>query len=144
MSTRANIQKDFSAAWKGLYALSTVVVESGLSTTLNELIKVRSSQINQCAFCLDMHTKEALKAGITPQKLFMLNAWKESTQFTDEEKAVLAITEAVTKISENGVPDDVYENAQKHFDNGSIAKIVMAIIVINSWNRVAISAGFQA
>lgn len=144
MSTRANIQKDFSAAWKAQYALSTVISESPLPVILKELIKVRASQINQCAYCLDMHTKEALKAGETPQRIFMLNAWKESTQFTEEEKAVLALTESVTKISEHGVPDEVYENAQKYFDNTTIANIVMAIVVINGWNRIAISSGFQA
>lgn len=138
MSTRIKIAETTPNAWKAVYALS-VTVESGLSKTHSELIKIRTSQINGCAFCLDMHTKDALKYGETPQRIFLLNAWKESGLFTEEEKVVLAIAEEITLIHDRGLTDETYNKALQYFTEDYIAHLIMAAVTINAWNRIAIS-----
>ncbi|RYE26520.1 MAG: carboxymuconolactone decarboxylase family protein [Sphingobacteriales bacterium] len=140
MEQRLQIDQLMPESWKAMYTLAGSQLKTNLSHTLRELIKIRASQINGCAYCLDMHTKDALKYGETQQRLFLLNAWKETSLFTDEEKAVLAITEEVTLISQRGLSEATYQNARKYFDEETIAQIIMAVVTINAWNRIAISS----
>ncbi|MFF3319498.1 carboxymuconolactone decarboxylase family protein [Streptomyces sp. NPDC003035] len=108
--------------------------------TLYELIKIRASQLNKCAFCLDMHTKDALAAGESVERIVQLSAWEESRHFyTERELAALALTEAVTVLTDGFVPDEVYAKAAAHFDETELARIIGAITVINAWNRIAVS-----
>lgn len=125
--------------YKAMFALENYLQNAQLSKTHLELIKIRASQINGCAFCIDMHTSDALKQGETAQRIFLLNAWKETELFTEEEKVVLAITEEVTLINQHGLTDATYAHAAKLFDEHYIAQIIMAVATINAWNRIAIS-----
>lgn len=140
MEQRVNIQHAQPEAYKALYNLAGILSKSTVSPILKHLIKVRASQINSCAFCINMHTKEALKIGETQQRLFLLSAWKETNLFTDEEKAVLALTDEVTLIHHNGVSDDTYKKAGKFFSPETIAEIIMLIVLMNVWNRIAVSS----
>lgn len=126
-------------AYKALLPLETYIQNSTLTKTHKELIKIRASQINGCAFCLDMHTKDAMKFGETPQRIFLLNAWRETDLFTEEEKIVLELTEQITLISKGGVSDDLYNKAIATFGENYVAQIILANVAINSWNRIAIS-----
>jgi len=139
MQNRINIQKLEPKAYELMFALENYLQTSALSKTHLELIKIRASQINGCAFCIDMHTRDALKYGETAQRIFLLNAWKEATVFSEEEKVILAMTEEITLISKNGVHDETYAKAEKLFDSNYIAQIIMAITTINAWNRIAVS-----
>ncbi|MBO6211724.1 alkylhydroperoxidase AhpD family core domain-containing protein [Algoriella xinjiangensis] len=139
MENRINIQTLEPNAYKAMFGLESYITNSGLSKTHLELIKIRASQINGCAFCINMHTTDALKQGETAQRIFLLNAWRETELFTPEEKVVLAITEEVTLISQNGLSDKTYSEATAMFDENYIAKIIMAVVTINAWNRIAIS-----
>ncbi len=139
MKTRINIQKLEPAAYEGMLALETYLRKSTLSSSHLELIKIRASQINGCAFCINMHTTDALKNGETAQRIFLLNAWRETDLFTEEERCILAITEEVTLINQNGLSDETYAQAQKLFADNYLAQIIMAVVTINSWNRIAIS-----
>jgi AhpD family alkylhydroperoxidase len=139
MEQRVDIEKTQPEAWKSLYQLALILDKSTLSPILKHLIMVRTSQINSCAFCINMHTKEALKIGETQQRLFLLNAWKETTLFTDEEKAVLTLVEEVTLIHHNGVSDITYKAAEKYFSAQTIGEIIMSTVLINAWNRIAVS-----
>ena len=103
-----------------------------------ELVKIRASQINGCAYCLDMHTQDARAAGESEQRIYALMAWRETPFFTDRERAALAWTEAVTRISE-GIPDELFDETRRHFNEQEIADLTWAVVVINSWNRLAIS-----
>jgi AhpD family alkylhydroperoxidase len=112
----------------------------GLDPTLIELVKIRASQINHCAFCLDMHTKDALAAGESVERIIQLSAWEESQHFyTGKEIAAIELTEAVTLLTDGFVPDEVYERAAKHFDEAELAQLISAITVINAWNRFGVS-----
>ena len=114
---------------------------AGLDQKLLELVKTRASQINGCAFCLDMHTHDALELGESPRRLFVLDAWRETDFFTEQERAALALTEAMTRMSEHGdVPDDVYAEATRVFSEEQYRVVAWAVIVINSWNRMAITS----
>lgn len=126
-------------AYKAMFELEKYLAVSGLSKMLLHLIKIRASQINGCAFCIDMHTTEARHHGETEQRIYALNAWHETVFFTPEERAVLALTEAVTLIAENHVSDQVYEEVSRYFDSNKVAQILMAIVTINAWNRIAIT-----
>lgn len=106
---------------------------------LIELVKMRASQINGCAYCLDMHSKDARAAGETEQRLYALNAWRETPFFTDRERAALAWTEAVTLVADGHVPDQVYEETRKYFSEDEMVNLTMAIVTINSWNRLSIA-----
>ncbi len=139
MENRFDMQQVEPNGYKAMFALENFIQNSQLSKTHIELIKIRASQINSCAFCIDMHTKDALKQGETAQRIFLLNAWKEATLFTKEERAILAITEEVTLISQHGLTDATYAAAEKLFDQQYIAQIIMAVVTINAWNRIAIS-----
>jgi AhpD family alkylhydroperoxidase len=112
----------------------------GLDPKLRELVKIRASQINHCAYCLDMHTKDALAAGESVERIVQLSAWEESRHFyTERELAALELTEAVTVLTDGFVPNEVYEKAAKHFDEAELAQLIAAIAVINAWNRFAVS-----
>ncbi|MFI2629954.1 carboxymuconolactone decarboxylase family protein [Streptomyces collinus] len=112
----------------------------GLDHTLYELVKIRASQINHCAFCIDMHTKDALAAGESVERIVQLSAWDESRHFyTAKEVAALELTEAVTVLTEGFVPDEVYDNAAQHFEEAELAQVIAAITVINAWNRFGVT-----
>ena len=116
-------------------------VRSSVEPRLLELIKVRASQINGCAYCIDMHIKDALKAGETFQRLYSLDAWRETDYYTDKERAALKLTETLTLIAENHMSDELYRELQDHFSKEEIANLTLAICQINSWNRLAIAFG---
>lgn len=123
------------------FVQESFVKESGLDPTLYKLIKIRASQINGCSFCIDMHAKELLKKDEALDRILMLTVWREVPIYTDEEKAVLELTEYVTKISESGVPQQVFDNVHKYYTKQQYINIIMAINTINTWNRLAISTG---
>jgi AhpD family alkylhydroperoxidase len=122
-----------------MMALENQIASSGLEQSLMELVKTRASQINGCAFCIDMHTRDARKRGETEQRLYLLNAWRESPCYTERERAALAWTEAVTLISETHAPDDVYNEVRAHFSEAETANLTILIGAINTWNRLSIS-----
>ncbi|SNC68393.1 alkylhydroperoxidase AhpD family core domain-containing protein [Hymenobacter gelipurpurascens] len=136
---RLNLQTTEPEAYKAMYGLEKYLSTSGLSHAHKHLIKVRASQLNKCAYCINMHTQEARKDGETEQRLYLLNAWRETSLFTPEEKALLALTEEVTFIGQAGVSDATYQQAAALFDEHYLAQAIMAIVVINAWNRIAIS-----
>ncbi len=139
MKPRMNFFQAAPDTVKALMALETQIASSGLEQSLMELVKTRASQINGCAFCIDMHTKDARKRGETEQRLYLLNAWREAPCYTDRERAALAWTEAVTLISETHAPDDVYSGVRAHFSEAETVNLTMLIAAINAWNRLAIS-----
>lgn len=139
MESRVNIETAKPDAWKAFYHVSTVLAKSALTPIQKHLISIRTSQLNSCAFCLNMHTQEALQSGETQQRIFLLSAWKETHLFSDEEKAILALTEEVTLIHQHGVSDDTYQNAAKFFSSEAIADVILAIVIMNAWNRIAVS-----
>jgi len=130
----------FSDGINAMYALEKAVRRSGLERPLLELVKVRASQINGCAYCIDMHTKDARAGGETEQRLYALSAWRETPFFTERERAALALTESVTLVAQTHVPDEVVEEAKRHFDDDELAKLLYAIVVINAWNRLGVTA----
>lgn len=139
MSNRVKIQNAFPEAWKAMYGVETTLANTNIPLTTKELMKVRASQLNQCAFCIDMHATSALKNGETAKRLLLLDAWKETDLFSEEEKAALAVVEDITLIHQGGLSEATYQNAQKYYDEKSIAQLIMVSVVINSWNRIAIS-----
>lgn len=136
MDYRKNVSKD---ALQAMYSLEQAVRKSGLETSLLELVRMRASQINGCAYCIDMHSKDARAEGETEQRLYALNAWRETPFYTDRERAALEWTEAVTLVSRDQVPDEIYERVRKQFSEAELASLTMAVIAINGWNRLAIS-----
>lgn len=143
MGKRVNIHETEPQAYKAMYALEGYLATSQLSKTHKGLIKIRASQINGCAYCIDMHTKDALKNGETIQRILLLSAWRETSLFTEEEKAVLAITEEVTLIHNQGLSDKTYQKAEAVLDKNYIAQTIMAVVTINAWNRIAISTQME-
>ncbi|MCZ8516361.1 carboxymuconolactone decarboxylase family protein [Paenibacillus filicis] len=141
MKLRINHRQAEPKAYQAMLKLESYVHDSGLEPKLVEYIKIRASQLNGCAFCLDMHTTDLRKMGESEQKMHLIAAWRETPWFTPEERAALALTEAVTRIGEAGVPDALYEEVRQHFDEQQYAALIMAIITINGWNRIAISTG---
>ena len=140
MQMRFNIKSVAPNALKAMIGLETYLAQCSISKTTKELIKIRASQINRCAFCINIHTQDAIKNGESPQRIFLLSAWKEAGSiFSEEEKVVLAITEEITLIHQNGLSDETYTNALHFFSEIQIADIIMAIITINQWNRVILS-----
>ncbi len=137
---RVNIQEAEPQSFKAMYALEAYLQATTITKAHLNLIKTRASQINSCAFCIDMHTTEALKHGETAQRLFLLSAWRETTLFTEEEQAILALTEEVTLIHQHGVSDVVYQQASVLFDEHYIAQVIVAIATINAWNRISVSS----
>lgn len=138
-SARIDITKAAPEAYQAMAGLGKYVRQSGLEQPLLELVRMRSSQINGCAFCLDMHSKDARAAGETEQRLYALNAWRETPLYTERERAALAWTEAVTLVSQSHVPDEVYEFVRKQFSEKELVDLTLAIAEINAWNRIAIS-----
>lgn len=122
--------------------MEKAAANSGLEHSLYELVKTRASQINGCAYCLHMHTRDARKAGESEQRLYLLSAWRESSYYTPRERAALAWTEALTEVSRTGAPDVVYEEVCQHFDEKERVALTLAITTINVWNRIAI--GFRS
>ncbi|MCY1481972.1 Carboxymuconolactone decarboxylase family protein [compost metagenome] len=138
MKTRIKIDKVLPAGYTAVLGLEKFIESSSLTRQHKDLIKIRASQINGCAFCIDMHTKEARKAGETEQRIYALTAWRDTPFFSEEERAILALTEEVTLIS-NHVKDETYEQAAKVLEETYLAEVIMAIITINVWNRIGIS-----
>ena len=136
---RIDIKEVEPNAYKAMKGMEQYIRNSPLAPQLRELIKIRASQINGCAYCIDMHSQEALKLGETQRRIFALSAWKESPLFTEEERAVLQLTEEVTLISKDGLSDDTYQQVLAFFDENVLAQIIMQVIIINSWNRIAVS-----
>jgi AhpD family alkylhydroperoxidase len=142
MSARLNYAKAFPEGVHAVLNLEKVIRASGLEPSLLELVKMRASQINGCAYCLDMHSKDARAAGETEQRLYALSAWEEAPFYTPRERAALAWTEAITNIHEGHAPDTVYEEVRKEFNEAELVRLTLAIAQINTWNRIAI--GFRA
>ncbi|HEX5431870.1 MAG TPA: carboxymuconolactone decarboxylase family protein [Bryobacteraceae bacterium] len=139
MEPRLDAAKHARGAREAMYGIEKYVKECGLEAPLLELVRMRASQMNGCAYCLDMHSKDARAAGESEQRLYTLIAWRETPFFTERERAALEWTEAVTAISESHVPDDVYERARKQFTETELVNLTMAVVAINGWNRLAIS-----
>jgi AhpD family alkylhydroperoxidase len=138
MNYRLNLKETEPAGYKAMLAFDDYSESTALSLTHRDLIKIRASQLNGCSYCIDMHTKEAREHGETEQRIYALTAWRETPFFTKEEKAVLALTEEVTLIS-NRVSDETYNNAAKVMDEKYIGQVLLAIIVINAWNRIGVA-----
>jgi AhpD family alkylhydroperoxidase len=139
MKARIDYSSVAEGAYKAMLGLETYVRRSGLERSLLELIKVRASQINGCAYCIDMHWKDARAAGESEQRLYSLDAWRETPFYTDRERAALEWTETVTLVSETHVPDEVYDRVRTHFDEAELVNLTTAVVTINAWNRFAIS-----
>ena len=127
-------------AYSAMLGLEKYVASTSINPLHKELIKIRASQINGCAYCLDMHTKDARKLGETEQRLYLLNVWREAPQFSEQERIILAMTEEVTFISKKGLTTETYNKAIDYFGESGTAELLMAIITINAWNRIGIAA----
>lgn len=139
MESRIDYYQVAPQAAKIMMDFEKYIKPTNLESTLLELVKTRSSQINGCAFCLDMHTKDARANGETEQRLYALNAWRETDFYTEKERAALALTEAITEISTNHIPDELYHHVRTYFNEKDFVDLVYAINTINSWNRLAIT-----
>jgi AhpD family alkylhydroperoxidase len=137
---RFDYAKVAPGAYRAMAGLEHYLHESGLEENLLHLIKLRASQINGCAYCLDMHWKDLKSIGETDQRLYELNAWEEGPFYSDRERAALAWTEAVTRVADSHVPDEIYERVRQHFSEKEMADLTLAVAAINAWNRLAISA----
>jgi AhpD family alkylhydroperoxidase len=142
MEPRIDFAKVNPDAAKAMYALEAYVKNSSLEPSLIDLIKVRASQLNGCAFCIDMHTKEARSKGEDEQRLYLLDAWREAPFYNDRERAALEWTESLTLISSDHVPNEVFELVRQHFSEAELVDLSMAVVAINGWNRLSI--GFRA
>lgn len=139
MKSRIDVTKVDPKAYQAMAGLETYIHNTGLEKPLLELMKMRASQINGCAYCLDMHTKDARALGETEQRLYLISAWRESPFYTDRERAALEWTEAVTLVSETHVPDEVYERVKQHFTPQELVNLTAAIAMINTWNRLSVA-----
>ncbi len=139
MTDRINLLGENPDARMAMIGVEQYVRNSTLDSKLRELVKIRASQLNGCAHCLNMHTRDARKLGETDQRMYLLNAWRETDLFTGKERAALNLTEAVTLIADGHVPDEVYNEAAKYFEKKELAALIMSIVAINSWNRIAIT-----
>lgn len=139
MEKRIDLQAVEPNAYKPMMALEQYIQQSQIPKNQLELIKIRASQINGCAYCLDLHTKDAISLGESPQRIFLLNAWRETELYTAQERIVLAITEEITLIHDKGLSAATYAQASEVFNEQYIAQLIMAVICINAWNRIAIS-----
>ena len=136
MQPRIDFRKTAPGAMQALLTFQAYVNNSGLPKSLLELVKIRASQINACAYCLDMHTKDARANSESEQRIYALNAWRETPFFNDRERAALAWTESLTLLTEGYVPDAVFEEVRRHFSDEEIVNLSMAAVAINSWNRL--------
>jgi AhpD family alkylhydroperoxidase len=139
MNTRIDVRKYISSNLTQALLKLSFESQKRLEHSLLKLVEIRASQINGCAYCLDMHTKDARAAGETEQRIYALSAWRETPFFTDRERAALEWTEAVTLVAETRVPDDVYEHVRQQFSEEELVELTFAVIVINSWNRLQVS-----
>lgn len=140
MKQRLNVSQVTPDLYAAVLALDTKVKQSGIDLDLLHLIKLRASQINGCAYCVDMHVKESLADGIPAQKLHLVSVWRESPLFDDRERAVLEWTESLTLIAQTGAPDSAYQAVRARFTEEQIAQLIVAIGTINIWNRIAVSS----
>ena len=139
MEQRLNIKQLEPNAYKAILEISKYLETTSLSITIKNLIKIRASQINSCAYCIEMHTTEALKNGEKQNRIFALSAWKESPLFSEQEKALLAATDEITQISKNGLTEGSFQKLKSYFNDNEIAQIIIQIGEINIWNRIAVS-----
>lgn len=139
MATRLNHAITGSKAYRAMAQLEHAVRNCGLESSLMELVKIRASQVNGCAYCIDMHTKDARAAGESEQRIYLLSAWRESPFYSERERAALEWAESLTLIADNHVPDDIYERVAVHFTEEELANLTLAVVTINAWNRFAIS-----
>lgn len=139
MSKRIIIQQVQPKAYEAMFGLEKYLSQSQLKPSLKDLIKIRVSQINGCAYCIDLHSKDARKQGETEQRIYGLSAWRETPFYDETERAVLALAEEITHISVHGVSDETYENALAQLGEEGLAQAIMAIIAINAWNRIGVS-----
>jgi AhpD family alkylhydroperoxidase len=139
MKPRFDYYRAAPDALKAMLALSNYTRDCGLDSSLAELVKIRASQLNGCAYCLEMHTREARAKGESEPRLHLLAAWRESPLYTQRERAALAWTEAITLVASSRAPDDVYAEARAHFAEAELVNLTLAIGVINTWNRLAIA-----
>src|SRR6185503_4923311 len=144
MRTRIDFTRISMQSLKPLFALGAQVEASGLEPSLLELVKMRSSQLNGCAYCLDMHSKDARAAGETEQRLYLLDAWRETSLYSERERAALAWTEAVTLVADGHVPDEAYDEVSNHFTEDELVSLTLAIVAVNSWNRLNIAFRMEA
>jgi len=142
MRERLDYEKASPAGYKAMLGLEQFVKKCGLEHPLLELVKMRASQINGCAFCLKMHSSDARKAGESEERLYLLDAWEEAPVYSPRERAALAWTEALTLITEGHAPDAVYDEARRHFSETELVNLTLAIVAINGWNRISI--GFRS
>lgn len=141
MELRFNYGEVYPEAFDMMMQLEQFVHKSGIGKTLYELIKIRASQINGCSFCIDMHAKSLHADGESLERIMLLTVWKETDVYTEREKAALELTESVTRISDGGLPDTVYNRVRNHFSDKEFVALIMAINAINCWNRLGISTG---
>ncbi len=139
MAERLKYGRAFPEGLQALMALGKVLNASGLEPSLRELVKIRASQLNGCAYCIDMHTKDARALGETEQRLYALTAWRETPFFTPRERAALAWTQALTNIQQGHASDEEYEQARRAFDEAELTRLTLSITYINSWNRIALA-----
>ncbi|MEP6724365.1 MAG: carboxymuconolactone decarboxylase family protein [Bacteroidota bacterium] len=142
MNARLNMLQLQPEAYKAMMGLEKYVNGTALTTTHKDLIKIRASQINGCAYCINMHSRDARKNGETEQRIYLLDAWKETSFYTEEERAILALTEEITLINHH-VSDDVYKQAASLFSETYLAQVIMAVVAINAWNRIGITLQLQ-
>ena len=139
MEQRLDFFKASPLVMKGMLALEEQVKKSGLEKPLTELVRLRASQINDCAYCVDLHTADARKGGETERRLATVSVWRETPFFTDRERAALEWTESVTRLADTHVPDDVWERVRPHFTEAELAELTLLIVVINGWNRFSVA-----
>jgi AhpD family alkylhydroperoxidase len=139
MTKRIDFSRVGHGAYRAMFAMEQHVRQSGLEPALLELVRLRASYINGCAYCVDMHSKDARAAAETEQRIYSVPVWRETPFYTPRERAALEWTEAVTNISRDGVPDDVYASVRTQFEEEQLVELTMAVIAINGWNRLAIS-----
>jgi AhpD family alkylhydroperoxidase len=148
MGARMSYAKASSGVYKAMLALESYLGECGLEPNLLDLVRVRASQLNGCAYCLDMHSKDLRARGESEQRIYVLDAWREAPFYTARERAAFAWTEAVTLLTEGHVPDEVYEQARQQFSEKELADLTLAIVAINGWNRLnvafrTVAGGYQ-
>ena len=142
MQERMNLAQIVPDAYRAVLGLEQYV-QANVEHTILELVKLRASMLNGCAFCVDMHSRDALANGESSRRLFAVAAWREAPFFDERERAALALTDAVTRLGEQGVPDDVWEQARKSWSEEEVANLLMAIVTINVWNRLAVTSHTQ-
>jgi AhpD family alkylhydroperoxidase len=140
---RVSLSKKAPEIYQAMLALDDAVGRSGIERSLAELVRIRASQVNGCAYCLDMHTLDARSVGETEQRIYALSAWRETPFFSARERAALALVEAVTLVHDGHVPDDVYQEAAAVFDEDELARLLWLMIVINAWNRIGIASRLE-